>query len=181
MISSVNTILALATIAGQAAVICIAITAYLPRWRHAVAGVIRRYFPALAFVLTLAAISGSLFYSEIAGYTPCKLCWFQRIFMYPQAIILALAIWRHDRAVAWYTLWLSVPGGLLAGYHYLLQIGVAPAIPCSAVGVSVVCSQRFVMQFGYVTIPMMALTAFALIALLSFLTIRNYAPDRPHI
>lgn len=118
---------------------------------------------ALAFVAALAAILGSLFYSEVAGYEPCKLCWFQRIFMYPQVILLGVALWKKDSREALYCLILSVVGAAIAGYHYLMQIGIAPSLPCSAVGYSASCSQRFVMQFGYITIPMMSLTAFALI------------------
>src|SRR3989344_4546628 len=88
------------------------------------------------FIVALAATLGSLIYYDVLGYEPCKLCWFQRIFMYPQVLLLALAI----------------PGALVAGYHYLLQLGVAPSLPCAAVGYSVSCSERFVLQFGYITI-----------------------------
>lgn len=118
-----------------------------------------------AFVVALIATGGSLFYSEIIGFEPCKLCWFQRIFMYPQIILLGLAIWRKDQKIAIYNIALSAIGAIIAGYHYLLQIGVAPELKCSAVGYSVDCSQRFVLQFGYITIPMMAFTAFLLIIL----------------
>lgn len=118
---------------------------------------------ALAFAAALAATLSSLFYSEIAGYEPCKLCWFQRIFMYPQVILLGIALWKKDNREAIYCLVLSVAGAIVAGYHYLMQIGITPSLPCSAVGYSASCSQRFVMQFGYITIPMMSLTIFALI------------------
>jgi len=66
-----------------------------------------------------------------------------------------------------YSIVLSAIGVAIAGYHYLLQIGVAPELPCSAVGFSATCSQRFVMQFGYITIPMMATTTFLLIAIMA--------------
>ncbi len=119
-----------------------------------------------SFIVALIAMLGSLFYSEIAGYEPCKLCWFQRIFMYPQVILLGIALWKKNGTSTIYnSIVLSAIGALIAGYHYLLQIGIAPEIPCSAVGYSVACSQRFVMSFGYITIPMMAFTAFALIIL----------------
>ncbi|OGY68707.1 MAG: hypothetical protein A3B94_01990 [Candidatus Jacksonbacteria bacterium RIFCSPHIGHO2_02_FULL_43_10] len=106
---------------------------------------------------------GSLFYSEIAGYEPCQLCWWQRILMYPQVILLGVAWLKEDQGIVLYSIALSSLGALIAGYNYLLQIGFVPSIGCSAVGYSINCSQRFVMQFGYITIPMMALTAFLLI------------------
>lgn len=115
------------------------------------------------FIVALVATLGSLIYSEILGYTPCKLCWFQRIFMYPQAILLGMALYKKDKNLREYSLVLSYTGGLIALYHYLLQLGFVPELACSAVGLSVSCSQKFVMHFGYITIPMMALSAFALI------------------
>jgi len=119
-----------------------------------------------AFAVALIATLGSLTYSEIIGYEPCKLCWFQRIFMYPQVILLGMALVKKDYKIASYSIFLSIIGAFIAGYHYLLQIGVAPELPCSAVGYSVSCSQRFVMQFGYISLPMMAFSAFILMALL---------------
>lgn len=126
---------------------------------------------AFAFFVALVATLGSLFYSDILGYTPCKLCWFQRIFMYPQVLLLGLALFRRDNRILDYTLWLSGAGGLIAAYHYAMQLGFVPGI-CATVGISVSCSQRFVLEYGYITIPMMALTAFALIFLTSLTAIR---------
>lgn len=123
----------------------------------------------LAFIIASAAMLGSLTYSEVLGYEPCKLCWIQRILMYPQVLVLGFVAWgKHKGSHALFdtSLGLSLVGALVAGYHYLLQLGVAPALPCSAVGYSASCAQRFVMQFGYITIPLMAFSAFVLIALL---------------
>ena len=125
-----------------------------------------------AWIVALLATLGSLFYSDILGYTPCKLCWFQRIFMYPQAILLGVAFFRRDNRVLEYVLWLSGIGFLIAAYHYLIHIGLLPG-SCAVTGISVSCSQRFVMEFGYITIPMMSLTAFALTFLISLLAIRS--------
>jgi disulfide bond formation protein DsbB len=120
-----------------------------------------------AFVVALVATLGSLFYSEVLGFEPCKLCWFQRIFMYPQVILLGLAAWRKDHGIIDYTAILSAIGGIIAAFHYYLQITDISILPCSATGYSASCSQRFVMEFGYITIPLMALTAFALIFLIA--------------
>lgn len=121
---------------------------------------------AFAFAVALVATLGSLFYSEIAGYEPCKLCWFQRIFMYPQVLILGLALIRRDKNIGAYSILLSVVGAVIAGYHYLLQIGAAPATSCGVVGYSAQCSEYFAMNFGYITLPMMSFTAFLTIIVL---------------
>lgn len=121
----------------------------------------------LALIVSLTATVGSLTYSWGLGYEPCEFCWFQRILMYPLVIILAMALWKkRDPNAADYVLGLSVPGAIIAGYHYLLQIGVTSYAPCDALGYSVSCSKVFVMNFGYITIPLMAFSAFLLIILL---------------
>lgn len=120
----------------------------------------------LAFVVSLVATSGSLFYSEVAGFVPCTLCWYQRILMYPQVVLLGMALWREDEHLADYHIALSLLGATIAGYHYLVQIGVLGEPLCSAAGNSISCAQRYINEFGYITISMMSLTAFLLIALL---------------
>ncbi|MDO8499407.1 MAG: disulfide oxidoreductase [bacterium] len=117
-----------------------------------------------AFIVAILSTGGSLFYSDVLGYDPCKLCWLQRIFMYPQVILLGLAWWKKDRGVAFYSIPLAIIGGLIALYHYFSQLGWLPAA-CAVVGYSVSCSQKFVLQFGYITIPLMAVTAFVLMIL----------------
>lgn len=118
------------------------------------------------FFFALAATVGSLFYSEIAGFTPCALCWYQRILMYPQAIMFGMALWRGEEKTTDYHIVFSALGAIIAGYHYLLQIGVLPELPCSAVGFSVSCAEVFTMGLGYITIPLSAFTAFINILLL---------------
>lgn len=120
----------------------------------------------LMLMITLIATLGSLYFSEIAGWNPCKLCWFQRIFMYPQVILLSIALWKRDATVARYILTLSLIGTMFAAYHYYIQMYdiIAapdnPATPCDTSGES--CVKTPFTHFGYITIPMMALTAFAL-------------------
>jgi disulfide bond formation protein DsbB len=123
-----------------------------------------------AFVVALVCMLGSLFYSEIAHFTPCKLCWYQRILMYPQVLLLGLAYAKKDKHIAIYSILLSSLGAVIAFYHYLIQIGtIGEILPCTAVGYSVSCAEKFVMTYGYITIPMMSLTGFILILFL-FLT-----------
>ncbi|MFM2357929.1 MAG: hypothetical protein RJA61_666 [Candidatus Parcubacteria bacterium] len=119
------------------------------------------------FLIALFATVGSLLYSDVVGYEPCKLCWFQRIFMYPQVILLPLALWRKETSIVAYSFALSLAGGLIAFYHYLLQRGIVETAPCSAVGYGANCSDIFVMSYGYITIPLMALSAFILMTLIA--------------
>lgn len=127
----------------------------------------------LGFIVATVATSGSLFYSEIAKYDPCKLCWFQRIFMYPQVLLFGLALYKKERVIIDYVLSLSLIGFAIAFYHYLLQIDLVPSVVCDVVGYSVSCSQRFEMEYGYITIPMMSLTAFFIIAV-SMMLLKKY-------
>ena len=53
----------------------------------------------LAFTVAAGATAGSLYFSEVEHFVPCRMCWFQRIFMYPLAIVLLVAAIRKDRAV----------------------------------------------------------------------------------
>ena len=165
--SFVNQALSILTVLGQVAVIALVILLFLRKHESGLVRFVARHALALAFLVALIATAGSLTYSDVIGYAPCKLCWFQRIFMYPQVILLGIALWKKDRAVINYALGLSIPGAFIAGYHYLLQLGVAPTLSCGAVGYSVSCAQRFVLNFGYITIPLMAFTAFALIIIFS--------------
>ena len=116
-----------------------------------------------AFIIALLATLGSLFYSEIAGFEPCKLCWYQRIFMYPQVLLWGIAWWKKDKHIADYAVSLALVGAAIAAYHYLLALKPAVAVTCGTIGYSASCAQNFFLQLGYITIPMMALTAFLLI------------------
>jgi disulfide bond formation protein DsbB len=120
----------------------------------------------LSFIVALAATAGSLFYSDIAGFEPCLLCWWQRIFLYPQSILLLTAFIKKDENMRLHAIILSAIGALIAVYHTFLQLGVNPLLPCSATGPS--CSFVYFIEYGYVTIPTMSLTVFALILLFMF-------------
>jgi disulfide bond formation protein DsbB len=137
---------------------------------------IQKYGLACMLVLALVATGGSLFFSEIAGWVPCKECWLQRIFMYPQAVLLAVAVWRRDRGVAAYVLALCLIGVVFSASQYYQQVFAvlqsSSAHACDASGIS--CSSTQIdFAYGYVTIPMMALTAFVLNAILSVFVLRE--------
>ncbi|MGI9431399.1 MAG: disulfide bond formation protein B [Myxococcota bacterium] len=114
----------------------------------------------VSWLLVAAATLGSLFFSEVMELPPCSLCWAQRIFMFPLAIILAFALFPFDPRVVRYALPLAILGGGVALYHLLLQFGIIPesAAPCRQ-GVS--CADAQVEIFGFVSIPMLSLLVFA--------------------
>ena len=126
-----------------------------------------QYGPYLALVTALTAMLGSLYYSEIVGFIPCTLCWYQRILMYPLNLILLVGILEQDRGVFDYVLPLSVLGIGFSTYHYLIQLGVIAHSPACQVGIP--CGLRYVNYFGFVTIPLMALAAFLIITVVSVL------------
>ena len=164
LVQIISQLLSVLVVIGQ--VVVIGSLALLVVKRKIVFNFFGKHAIVLIFIVALVSTLGSLFYSEVAGYEPCKLCWLQRIFMYPQVFLLGIALWKKDKNIVDYSLVLSVIGALIAGYHYLLQLGIAPELPCSAVGYSVACSKVFVMNFGYITIPLMALTGVVMLILL---------------
>lgn len=116
----------------------------------------------IAFATSLVATLASLYFSEIAGFTPCILCWYQRIAMYPLVVITAVGVMQRDRNLPYYALPFSISGGIIALYHYLLQRGIIPdeLAPCS-LGVS--CTDKYIEYLGFITIPFMSLIAFVII------------------
>ena len=116
----------------------------------------------LAFVVTAIATLGSLFFSQIANFIPCELCWFQRIFMYPLSIITLLAALANDYRIARYLLPLPVIGAAVSIYHLLVEnhdVSQRQACLVSAPGG---CATKWINEFGYMTIPTLALTGFVL-------------------
>ena len=117
----------------------------------------------LAWVVALVATIGSLVYSEVIHFEPCRLCWFQRIAMYPLAIILLVGAVRREFQVKYYALPLALIGLAISIYHYLMQ--VFPSLEGGSCG-AVSCSARLVEIFGFISIPFMAGTGFMVIAVL---------------
>ncbi|MEN8040888.1 MAG: disulfide bond formation protein B [Actinomycetota bacterium] len=115
--------------------------------------------------IAMAATLGSLYLSEIVHLVPCKLCWYQRIAMYPLAIMLLIAAYRKDHGIRLYAAVLAWIGLAIASWHRLMQ--AYPSLDsgaCAAVGPP--CSAPYIKEFGFVTIPYMAMSAFALILVL---------------
>lgn len=116
-----------------------------------------------AFVVSAVATGGSLFFSEIAGFVPCELCWYQRICMYPLSIITLLAAIVGDHRVARYLLPLPLVGACVSVYHLLVENGVVGQSTACLVSAPGGCATKWINEFGYMTIPTLALTAFVLL------------------
>ena len=112
-----------------------------------------------AWMLTLLATAGSLFFSNVMEFAPCVLCWYQRICLFPLVVVLARGLFPFDRGAVKYALPLAGLGWLVAGYHYLLSAGIVPATlqPC---GKGVSCTEDYLNLFGFLTIPLLSLLAF---------------------
>jgi disulfide bond formation protein DsbB len=118
----------------------------------------------LAAVVAAVAMLGSLYFSEVANFPPCRLCWYQRICMYPLVPILAIAAARRDRAVRWYALPLAVIGVAISTWHILVER--FPSLESGACDPANPCTIIWVEKLGYLTIPTMALSGFVVIGLL---------------
>lgn len=116
----------------------------------------------LAWIQVLVATVVSLYISEILKFAPCVLCWYQRILMYPLAVIIPIGIINKDKKVHRYILPFGIAGLLLAFYQWLLQMGILPdeLAPC-ALGIS--CTTKYISFFNFVTIPFLSFMAFAFI------------------
>lgn len=125
----------------------------------------RRHCLYLAWFVSVVATVGSLYLSEVLKYEPCKLCWFQRILMYPQVVLLGIATYKNDKRIISYVLPLTVIGGSISLFHYAEQKipWFSSIAPCT---VGVPCNVDYLNFFGFITIPLLALIAFILIFLL---------------
>jgi disulfide bond formation protein DsbB len=119
------------------------------------------------FLISLVAMLGSLYYSEIVGLIPCKLCWYQRILMYPLPLIIAIGAVKNDPYLRYYIRIFSIIGIFIAGYHYLMQLSVVKSTSCGFNVPS--CDQIHVEYFNFLTIPLMSLIAFVLLFVCSFI------------
>ena len=128
----------------------------------------------LAFVVAAIATGGSLFFSEIAHFVPCELCWYQRICMYPLSIATLLMALFDDPRAARYLLPLPVVGAGVSVYHLLVENRVVGESTTCSISAPGGCGVKWINEFGYVTIPTLALTAFALV--FAFLLLAAYEP-----
>lgn len=121
------------------------------------------YFAVLGcLIIASIATLGSLFFSDVMGYMPCVLCWYQRIAMYPLVVLFLVGMFQSVRSTINFTLPIVCIGLFIAIYHNLLHYGIIPeaASPCRS---GVPCSTVYINWLGFITIPMLSALAFGLI------------------
>ena len=122
---------------------------------------------SLSFMIVLGATLGSLYYSNIANFAPCVLCWYQRVSVFPQVLLFGLAFKRKTRDIIPYTTALSWVGLCISLYQVILERLPSVAVFCDPAGISESCATIYVKGFNYITIPVMSLTVFALLLLIA--------------
>lgn len=116
---------------------------------------------SMAFVVATVCMLGSLYFSEVAHFPPCHLCWLQRFCMYPLVPILGFAAWRSEGRIRPFAAALAAIGAVIATYHVLLERN--PQWESSVCDPKNPCTLIWVERLGYLTIPAMALSGFLLI------------------
>lgn len=166
---AITTSLGTLALVAMAAAVALAITLALPRgraWLGATLGGNERHLIGWAWVVALLAMFGSLYFSDVLKLPPCLLCWYQRIAMYPLVLVLGVGLLRSDSNVWRFALPLPIVGAVISAYHVALQ--VQPSLEVLACTTGVPCTARVVVVHGFVSIPVMASSAFLLIATLLF-------------
>jgi disulfide bond formation protein DsbB len=128
----------------------------------------KKYGVAFAFTVALGSLLLSLLYSEVIGYAACELCIVQRYFIYPQVLLLGMALWKPKKMLINLSALLAFVGMFVSMYHVYVENGGSSDLACSTYQVgAVTCAARYVFEFGYITVPVMALTAQIFILLIA--------------
>lgn len=127
--------------------------------------ILTNFYQEISLFLVSAATAGSLYFSEIIGFEPCPLCWYQRIFMYPLVIITGISVILLKEDVEDYVMPVSLIGIGISGYHYMVQTIGSLQAGC-AEGVS--CEAQHVLGLDYISIPLMAFTVFVTVFVLNW-------------
>lgn len=165
IVQSVTNVLSFLTLFGCAGVVFLLFTLAFGRGT-ALHSFLSVRATLLSLLIALFGTASSLFYSQFAHFAPCELCWLQRAFLYPQVLVFAVALWRRFCGVWRISLPLSAAGLCLAAYQVYLQFGGTALVACSASSAAS-CAKRYFLAFGFVTIPVMSLVAFALLVVLA--------------
>lgn len=169
-------LLALAALGG--AVLLVVARVLAPRWSLAdeTGRAVAASAPWLTAVVAVGATIGSLYFSEVADFVPCRLCWFQRVAMYPLAVIGVVAAVRRDRSARWYIVPIAAIGAAISTYHYVIEW--KPSLEggaCSATGPS--CAFIWFRELGFVTLAFMALAGFLAIIVFNVVTFPPQGPS----
>lgn len=171
-----TSLLALVALGGSIVLLGVRVLGRTSRTGRAIGGAVANAALWLAFAVAAVATAGSLYFSEVANYVPCRLCWFQRIAMYPLAVVLLVAAIRNDRAVRWYVAPLAVIGAAISSYHYLLEW--KPELEGDACGIGPACAVPWFRELGFVTLAFMAFCGFfAILVLIFFFQPRTDSPE----
>ena len=159
----VNKILALGTIFLQVFILAIIVSLIFFRsHKNIFLLIVKKYTFILGFLVALGAFCLSLFYSNIVGFPPCELCWIQRIFLYPQLILFSMELYKKDRSIIDFSIVFAIFGSIVSMYHIYIENGGSSSLGCAALTPEninqVSCATRYIYEFGYVTMPIMALT-----------------------
>lgn len=163
-VQTFNTILALGTILLQASFIFVLLNFVLTRKGSSLTlQFIKQKVFLFVFFLGLSGLLISLFYSEIIGFPACKLCWWQRLFIYPQVLLFGFLLLkpfsRFKNLLVRIGILLSVVGSMISIFHIYIEHGGSSSLACAGDSTTAVtCTARYVYEFGYITIPVMALT-----------------------
>ena len=171
MTHAIVSLLAVLGVVGQ--VLALVLIVLLLVARDRVRGWFWGYELWAAFIVASIATGGSLFLSDVAGYIPCEMCWFQRICMYPLSLLTLFAAYHRDYRFARYLLPFPVIGAGVSIYHLLIENKVVSTPQACQIGVG--CAVKWINYFGYMTIPTLALTAFVLLTI--FLGLAAASPE----
>ncbi len=175
MFTTFNNFVGIGTYAVIAVVLSIWLLIFLGETKNKYYAFLKKHSFHFAFLLALSGMAGSLIYSDVFKLPPCYYCWWQRIFMYPQVIILGVALYLKDLKIWITAIILSSIGALFSIYHISLQAGIrASGTPCEALG-GVSCTKVDVLIFDWLTIPMMCLVLFVGILTFAYLAHRKDA------
>lgn len=165
-VTALNHLVGIGTVILQmATALLLALYIARPAFFEAPAKLLGKHGLWLAFLFAGFITAMSLVYSEYFGMTPCGLCWLQRIFIFPQTVLFLIAAYIKDARAALYSIALSVLGGAVALYQHYLQMGGDSVLPCPASGEGD-CAKRLIFEFGYITFPLVAFSAFAFLIVL---------------
>jgi Disulfide bond formation protein DsbB len=181
IVRSMTLLFSMLTVVADLAVIVFTVLAIAARHSEGAADVRDRVWERagdialpMAFLVGLTCTLGSLYYSEIAHFDPCKLCWFQRIAMYPLPLLLGIATLRRDRAIRIYAIPMALVGASISIYHYQLErFPNQTHLSCT---LDSPCTTVWFWKFHYISLPMMALSGFLLIAWLTWIAGQSERP-----
>ncbi len=149
-------------------VCCVLLMLIDARFRRIAYDFVSNFPLVLIFLTSLGAMVFSLIYSNVVNFPPCELCWIQRILIYPQVLLSYMAMRRNDLNMISYLLPLTVLGIIISFYHSLVHWGLGTGLlACTASDGE--CAKVYVLEYGYITIPFMALSSFVYLFAISFI------------